>query len=242
MYECCICQKYARRTLAEIMRHIRDVHPHFEGTVRCGIDGCPSTASSYESLRQHMYSKHKDVLTHNQPLCEPQRDLPSGLTRERDSNDGNLELDGFMIQDPIASVGPANESGPSFEAAQFILKTRDGRRLTQTATNGILQDTRIILERTVDMLQEKVMQKLKAVNTISSEDVSEIQSVFTSPSVRNPFDGLESLYLQEKFFQENFNYVVSTRSIERLSAWFNIIIILLTFNHALKMLFTTAGI
>ena len=71
MFECCICQKYARRTLAEIMRHIRDVHPHFDGTVRCGVEGCPSTASSYESLRQHMYNKHKHILKHNHPTIKP---------------------------------------------------------------------------------------------------------------------------------------------------------------------------
>lgn len=44
------------------MRHIREVHRYFDGPVRCGIDGCPSTATTYESLRQHIYKKHKEAL------------------------------------------------------------------------------------------------------------------------------------------------------------------------------------
>ena len=46
------------KTLNGILQHIREVHPHFEGRVMCGINGCPSTASTYESLRQHLYKKH----------------------------------------------------------------------------------------------------------------------------------------------------------------------------------------
>ena len=54
--------KYARKTLSDILRHIRDVHPHFKGPLRCEADNCPSTLRTYKSLRQHMYEKHKSEL------------------------------------------------------------------------------------------------------------------------------------------------------------------------------------
>ncbi len=95
------------------------------------------------------------------------------------------------------------EADPVFEAAMFILKTRDGRKLTQTVTDGIVHDTKIFVERTVDML-EKVMKRLEAMESLRSEELSDIHSVSS-----NPFEGLESQYRQEKFFQENFNYVVN---------------------------------
>ena len=82
----------------------------------------------------------------------------------------------------------------SSEAAKFILKCRDGRKLTQTVMDGILQDTKNIVERTVDVLEQSVIKKLQAFNTLSSEEVAEIQSLFTAPSVRNPFEGLETHY------------------------------------------------
>lgn len=55
MYECMICHQHAQTTLAGVLRHIREVHPHFQGSVPCGIQGCPSTPTSYEGLRQHVY-------------------------------------------------------------------------------------------------------------------------------------------------------------------------------------------
>ena len=42
-------------TLKEILHHIRDAHRHFTTPVRCGINDCPSTASTYDSLMQHLY-------------------------------------------------------------------------------------------------------------------------------------------------------------------------------------------
>ena len=62
MYSCQICKQYARVSLKEIIRHIRDTHRHFSTPVRCGVEGCPSTATSYESLRQHTYKKHRNEL------------------------------------------------------------------------------------------------------------------------------------------------------------------------------------
>ena len=62
MYYCQICKQYAWVSLKEIIRHIRDMHRHFTTPVRCGVAGCPSTATSYESLRQHTYKKHRNEL------------------------------------------------------------------------------------------------------------------------------------------------------------------------------------
>ena len=63
MYECQVCKQFARLTLKEIIRHIRDMHRHFLlQLVRCGVHNCPSTATSYESLHQHMYKKHRNEL------------------------------------------------------------------------------------------------------------------------------------------------------------------------------------
>lgn len=43
---------------------------------------------------------------------------------------------------------------------------------------------------------------------MSSDELSEVLSPFSTPDICNPFTGLESLCNQEKFFQDNFNYVV----------------------------------
>lgn len=213
MYVCSICNRYARRTLAGILRHIREVHPHFDGIVRCGVESCPSTTRSYESLRQHLYKKHKNILkqespetpTHCQPAAGP-RDVSPDITEDVDPT----SLDHFM-DEPFKSMV---DQHPSLQAAQFILKTRDGRKITQAAVNDILQDTRAIVEYSIDVLKHKVVNKLESLEIMSSEEISSIQDLFSSSSLRNPFEGLETQYRQEKYFQEHFNYVVSVLYIE----------------------------
>ena len=76
MYECQICKQYARKSLKEIVRHIREVHRSFSTPVSCGVDDCTSSASSYESLRQHLYKKHRSALI---PEARPEVDTEVGL-------------------------------------------------------------------------------------------------------------------------------------------------------------------
>ena len=117
MHECQVCKNHARRTLAEILRHIREVHPHFEGKVKCIVSGCPSTLSTYESLRHHMYKKHKDVL---------KDDCSSDVATTEDiSSIGMVELADNSTEIESSSGQP--ELHYDYEAAKYILKIQEGR-------------------------------------------------------------------------------------------------------------------
>ena len=148
MYECQVCKQFARLTLKEIIRHIRDMHRHFSSPVRCGIQNCTSTATSYESLRQHLYKKHRNELipeycNNNYPtLTETLHDevhdcsYPHHYDGQRDQYlDHQYDNDGAIAE---VNDNPNNISQSTAETAKFILKIRDGKGLTQTVTDGIL--------------------------------------------------------------------------------------------------------
>ena len=208
MHECQICKNYARRTLAEILRHIREVHPHFEGKVKCNVNSCPSTLSTYESLRHHMYKNHKDVLKDDSANAE-----------DISSDDMAAELDVFAdsstevvsnVQSNLHYDDDDDDDDDDIlhdEAAKYILKIQEGKKLTQTVTEGIIRDTTSIIHHTVDHLKKKVHEQLK--ETIDEAQLDEIEQIFMSPTIRNPFQQLETRYQQDKFFQEHFNYIVS---------------------------------
>ena len=202
MYECQICGKYARRTLAEIMRHVRETHRHFAGPVRCGIDGCPATPSTYDGLRQHIYKRHRDAL------------IPP-FQNELDSHDNSLN-DPRGDANEIASAEPPIESSPqpparvpnkTLEAARFILKIRDGKRLTQTTTDGIIKDIQCMLDHSISDLKNNVMEVLG--ENLTTDLKQKVQELFSAADSKCLFDGLETQYKQEKFIQEHFQYVVS---------------------------------
>ena len=208
MYECQICGQYARRTLSEIMRHIREVHRHFDGPVRCGIDGCPATPATYDGLRQHIYKKHRDTLIppfQNEPdsydnsLYDPRGDS--------DSNDTNAEA--VATEDEILDppIEPTRVPKQTLEAARFILKIRDGKRLTQTTTDGIIKDIQCMLDHTISDVKINVT---KALGENLTDDLKQkLQEVFSAADSKYLFDGLETRYKQENFIQEHFQYVVS---------------------------------
>lgn len=205
MYECTICNKHARKSLAGILRHIREVHRHFQGTVRCGIQGCPSTAKSYESLRQHMYKKHKAILKEGQErLGNEEQHLPQ--QQEHDDNEDIGTCNNTMEEQ---GEDTRTDEHPSLQAAQFILKTRDGRRITQVALDGILQDTKSFIECSLDTLEVTVVEKLEE-SGMRGDEICSIRDLFSS--LKNPFEGLETQYRQEQFFEQHFNYVVSLKT------------------------------
>lgn len=199
MYHCQICKQYARVSLKEIIRHIRDMHRHFTTPVRCGVNGCPSTATSYDSLRQHTYKKHRNELIPE----DHSNSVP--IT----SFEGNAEPETSVLTEEgshIPASSTPSTAATQSEAARFILKLRDGKGLPQTVTDSILKDIQVMIDSTNDNLKRKVTEYLLDVDKLSSSDISRVGEIFSSEKAI--FDGLESVHKQELYFQEHFNYVV----------------------------------
>ena len=215
MYLCQICNQYARLSLKEILRHVRDVHRNFSSPVTCGVNDCPSKASSYDSLRQHMYKKHRDELIPNAAETE---NIARGTGTEELVHD-DQEDEGTYARTESVGNSPAvtddvyspssSESSYStsvFEAAKYILKVRDGKGLTQVVTDSILVDIQTLIYCTTESLEKKVMSALMDTNKLSDSELAEIQRLFSSNG--DIFEGLNTEYKQETFFEENFPYVV----------------------------------
>ena len=212
MYESQICKQYARKSLKEIIRHIREVHRSFSTPVSCGVDDCTSTASSYESLRQHLYKKHRSALIPEArsevntevelevtfPSTEEVLELPRGS--ESSSSDAH-----HLVVEPTC-----RPSSYKLEAAKYILRVGDGKGLTQVVTDGIMRDIDTLINCGTDSLERKLTAKLAEIPQLSSSEIASIQAIF-SP-VRSIFDGLDTVYKQEAFFAEIFNYVVAMPS------------------------------
>ena len=121
--------------------------------------------------------------------------------------------DEFNLNDNDAEVdGAADQSYDNVvqrEAAKFILKTRDGKKITQTAMNGVVADTKILIEKAVESLESEVMKKLDEFPCLRADDKQSIKEVFAESTAINPFDGIETRYKQEYYFKEHFNDAVS---------------------------------
>lgn len=145
-----------------------------------------------------IYRYHKDLL--NVSVIEA-----SSEHQNEEQGDG-LEEEAPQSQETMNT--PSICESTTAIGAKFILKTRDGKRLTQTATNGIIEDSKILVQNTLDIIKRKVVTVIQ--NSATTDDIlSEVDSLFSDETLVNPFSGLETPYKQEKFIQQNFNYVVS---------------------------------
>ncbi len=126
--------------------------------------------------------------------------MPTATALEEEQH---LECDGTddFIQTPLR-LPSSTDLG-----AQFILKTRDGKGLTQTTTDEILHDVKTVLQNTVKTLEQEVLKKVDDLQVITKE---ELKRIFVDETLINPFKNLDTPYKQEKYIS---SYVVSHKNI-----------------------------
>ena len=143
-------------TLKEILCHIRDVHRHFTTPVRCGINDCPSTASTYDSLRQHLYKRHRSDLVPSAD-CDPT--MSSDVVASAAAFIDNAE-DDTRRETASEHTEHCSHSNNTFaltnalEMGRFILKIRDGKGLTQVVTDSIVRDMQSVVECSCESVEE----------------------------------------------------------------------------------------
>lgn len=136
-----------------------------------------------------MYKRHKDILK----VEHHDTTVAANSTENEDAETNSV----YVLENE--DFNEMFDDKHCLEAAKFILKTRDGRRLTQRATDDILHDTRAIVQYSIENLEQEVTEKLKELS-MSDGEIACIKELFYSSKYRNPFEGLETEYKQEKFF------------------------------------------
>lgn len=123
---------------------------------------------------------------------------------DEDGDDGGHNFEGIGSDSEIDSLPCSQADNILVSGAQFILKTRDGRKITQVALDGIISDTKTIIQSTLENVEKKLLAEVNLTETQKEE----IRSIFCDETNTNPFQGLDTLHQQEKFIQEHFNFVV----------------------------------
>lgn len=194
MYICSICNCFGGPSLASIVRHIGEIHRHDPGLqIRCGISQCPQTYKNFESFRSHVYRKHRDEL---HPVTRTTTNSPL-LGSEVYTDEEQLV--------PLQSVTP----DPQVICAKFVLKAREEYRISQASLNKIIGDLRGMWMLSLEVLKKKIEPLCRS---LLPDDSDAILECFNG---HFPLTGLETEYMQFKFYKENFDYLVSFHNIIR---------------------------
>lgn len=154
-----------------------------------------------------MYRYHKSLLISNSASTstDSSEQSNSASTMIIDSIDGSTS--------PLATSNTESDEELPFKesiinGAKFILKTRDGRKLTQSVTNEVVNDAKVLVYNTLETIKKEVTDTLHGF--VPQDILTKVQSIFSYEPMTNPFMELETQKKQERFIQENFNYVVCT--------------------------------
>ena len=184
------------------MRHMGTVHshdPHFH--VCCGVHGCPRTYTNFESFRKHLYRRHRCDL-----------DLPLAVTTHGEEYDETLD---DTLDDNGQASGTAgginSEEPPQWmqkrQTALFLMKAREVHKISQVSLDGLLADFTEMRRSSTQYLESEI-NKILTASGLRMDDFEGLRNLFCQPEVVDPFHGLQSRFLQEKFYKEHFGLVV----------------------------------
>lgn len=212
VYRCPLCSRFAGCSLKVIIGHLGIVHAHEAGFhVQCAKEGCPRSYKNFYSYKKHMYHKHRDLLNDFAP-AEAVPDTSVSLLESFSSIDTLDEFeegedDGSNFTDSSSSLQERQR-----RAALLALKTRHVHKVAQSSIPGVMCDFSTLLESTVRGLKLKVTQAIQ-----NSELKSEVEKIFDTPDVIDPFGGLDNEYRLKQYYSEKFLLVVSVANWARMN-------------------------
>ena len=169
--------------MGEIHRYDPNLH------IRCGIQGCPQTYKKFESFRSHVYRKHRESLhfteqSNHQNVSNP----PQSSNQDSQDLDPDSSADTATTNDHLSAAALSDITG------RFILKLREEYRIPQSTTNKVIEDINGLFVTVLDLLRER--------------DSS--GQPFNGETDLNLFRGLQNEYQQLRYYEDHFNYLVSS--------------------------------
>lgn len=188
-----------------LLKHLFEAHSGTEGfSIDCPIDGCCHTftqGSCFSSILSHANRKHQnwrdrfeqqrtvELSINNERNDKTQPSAETDITEEQLDNANDAYIPG--IAEYRDTFVPPNDSRAS--AGKFLLTLKERHRLSQTAISFTIESVRKLITH--------VSGEIKASASAAGVNISS--------EALDPFRGLDTEYLQTKFYQEHFGLVVS---------------------------------
>ena len=212
MEQCPLCGFFSP-SFQLLVSHLRLVHSTDSAfRVSCNIGECSQEFRSFSAFNSHVYRWHRAAVGLEHEIAEDtfaSCNSPSPASHQDIISAANLSMsdfDEYSDQD----LDEKNVHQRAFDDAsyrkinaEFIMKLSEGRQLSQAALDDVIKGCRAICEQTLGTVKEIVSVALSDIG-IAVPGLTDMLA-----TIPDPFDGLESQYMREKFYKQHFNYVVS---------------------------------
>lgn len=188
---CPYCSKeYLAPSKKLLLDHIRVVHafdPDF--FIQCSQSGCSRTFTNFRTYQNHQL-QHK---------------TNSGSEETVEEND-SYSLEDSECSNSLMPLQTVTAAEMKMFAAKWILKTGETRKLTRSATQGIIEDTEQLVNFVAEVLESKLHSVLRS-NKIDPDSISGLHEVFCGQTIK-PLSGLTSFADQLNYYKQHFSFIV----------------------------------
>lgn len=206
---CTLCA-YLSPSLVLHISHLRLVHASDRSfQLTCNINGCTEEFRSFSSYNSHVYRNHRIALGLEKigeevhTPCDQQQEVTIDDTSSGD-NFILADTPDYELQELTKNSQEQDRQALQKENAAFLLRLSEEKRVSQVAIDDIVRTCRKICQQTATLVLRNVSDALQEEGIAASEQIN-----VALISVPDPFEGIDSAYLLEKFCRDNFDYVVS---------------------------------
>ena len=198
-------------SLTLYVSHLRLVHSQDRNfSVICGISNCTKSFRRFAAFGSHVYRHHRsDLGLEKSETLVGEHSLQNVVAEpctapHNESTSPAMEPEEQM--EVVHTGGVPSDLQRQKDVATFLLNLSEGRQLSQRAISEVIDGCRKLCEQTVCSVKGEVALKLSECNF----DPAAIECVMKAfCDISDPFHGIDTVYLREKFFAEHMNYIVS---------------------------------
>ena len=187
----------------------------------CGVEidagkRCQTTFTNFHAYKRHLRKKHRWKLSDGDgnasgELNEDQEEngLLDNIDDTTAANDSAMQ--GTDDDNEDIDVINAEEEKTDFtkETAMWILKLKEGRKLTQSTTEEILSDVTELCSNVMCRLRHDIQESLDSAG-VDINDIPGLDTLLSETSpYATPFSNLNSQFLQLSYYRNHLNFVVS---------------------------------
>ena len=195
------------------LSHLRHVHRNDSDVcVSCPVSGCNATYKKINSFCSHMYRQHREI-SYSTAITAASNSS-DGIGNDSDQAFPGSDNHPFVqlhtdqnLQHDIHQLCKTDSFEQRKKSSLFLLQLKEERVITQAAINDVVKGCKEVFTHTANRIKAGVKHKL-SIFGIDPSDISGLDDLFND--VSDPFNGLETAYLQDKFIAQELGYVGST--------------------------------
>ncbi len=194
---CSICNTFSAPSTKILYRHYQArsfQRPRL--SIKCLFNPCNRLFKNYRTWQNHLLAHTKE-----------------STTRREDDDDYDDDGGGERDIGNEYNVSDKDAGTLTDYCAKWILNMSETRKLTRSASVGIVQDVNELVAKVACKLKSQIVACLERTNA-PLESIARLNEIFSpSNSIVSPFAGLDTFHSQMAYFKSHFDFIVCLRAI-----------------------------